>query len=100
MPRLAEGTADFELFDKYQRRRTDVDAAIGRLFLQGVSIEGSRSIAKEISRREVSAARVSKTASCLDAELKHYQPPQGRFLDSLTTNRDKEEKMTTISNSI
>ena len=37
VPRLAEGTADFELFDKYQRRRTDVDAAIGRLFLQGVS---------------------------------------------------------------
>jgi len=73
VPRLAEGTADFELFDKYQRRRTDVDAAIGRLFLQGVSTRRLKSIAKELFGREVSATTVSKTASYLDAELKNYQ---------------------------
>ena len=37
VPRLAEGPMDFQLFNKYERRRSDVDAAIGRLFLQGVS---------------------------------------------------------------
>jgi transposase-like protein len=73
VPRLAEGTADFELFDKYQRRRTDVDAAIGRLFLQGVSTRRLKSIAKELFGREVSATTVSKTASYLDKELKNYQ---------------------------
>jgi len=73
VPRLAEGTADFELFDKYQRRRTDVDAAIGRLFLRGVSTRRLKSIAKELFGREVSATTVSKTASYLDAELKNYQ---------------------------
>ena len=35
VPRMAEGPVDFELFDKYERRRPDVDAVIGRLFLQG-----------------------------------------------------------------
>jgi putative transposase len=33
VPRTAEGPVDFQLFDKYERRRPDVDAAIGRLFL-------------------------------------------------------------------
>src|SRR3989304_2648536 len=35
VPRLADGPVDFQLFDKYERRRPDVDAAIGRVFLQG-----------------------------------------------------------------
>ena len=73
VPRLAEGATDFDLFDKYQRRRPDVDAAIGRLFLQGVSTRRLKSIAKELFGQEVSATTVSKTASYLDAELKHYQ---------------------------
>jgi len=73
VPRLAEGTMDFQLFNKYQRRRSDVDAAIGRLFLQGVSTRRLRGIAKELFGQEVSATTVSKTASYLDEELKHYQ---------------------------
>ena len=35
VPRLAGNAMDFQLFDKYARRRVDVDTAIGRLFLQG-----------------------------------------------------------------
>ena len=35
VPRLAEGPVDFQLFNKYERRRSDVDAAIGRLFPSG-----------------------------------------------------------------
>jgi len=73
VPRLAEGPTDFKLFDKYQRRRPEVDAAIGRLFLQGVSTRRLKSIARDLFGQEVSATTVSKTAGYLDEELKHYQ---------------------------
>jgi len=73
VPRLAEGPMDFQLFSKYERRRWDVDAAIGRLFLQGISTRRLRSIARELFGQEVSATTVSRTASYLDEELKHYQ---------------------------
>jgi len=73
VPRLAEGPVDFQLFDKYERRRPDVDAAIGRLFLQGVSTRRLKGIARELFGQEVSATTVSRTASYLDEELKHYQ---------------------------
>ena len=73
VPRIEDGIMDFQLLDKYERRRADVDAAIGRLFLQGVSTRRLRAIARELFGREVSAATVSRTASYLDEELKHYQ---------------------------
>jgi transposase-like protein len=73
VPRMAEGPVDFQLFDKYERRRPDVDAAIGRLFLQGVSTRRLRRIAEELFGRGVSATTVSRTTSYLDDELRKYQ---------------------------
>ena len=73
VPRMAEGPVDFQLFDKYERRRPDVDAAIGRLFLQGVSTRRLRSIAQELFGCEVSATTVSRTTGYLDEELRQYQ---------------------------
>ena len=73
VPRLAEGPMDFQLFDNSDRRRPDVDAAIGRLFLQGVSTRRLRSIARDLFGREISATTVSKTTAYLDEELRHYQ---------------------------
>jgi putative transposase len=73
VPRMAEGPVDFQLFDKYERRRPDVDAAIGRLFLQGVSTRRLKSIAQELFGCEVSATTVSRTTGYLDEELKQYQ---------------------------
>jgi putative transposase len=73
VPRMAEGPVDFQLFNKYERRRPDVDAAIGRLFLQGVSTRRLRSIAQELFGCEVSATTVSRTTGYLDEELKQYQ---------------------------
>lgn len=70
VPRMAEGSIDFQLFDKYERRRPDVDAAIGRLFLQGVSTRKLRRIAADLFGCEVSATTVSKTTSYLDEELR------------------------------
>jgi putative transposase len=73
VPRMAEGPVDFQLFDKYERRRPDVDAAIGRLFLQGVSTRRLRRIAEELFGRGVSATTVSRTTGYLDEELKRYR---------------------------
>jgi putative transposase len=73
VPRMAEGPVDFQLFDKYERRRPDVDAAIGRLFLQGVSTRRLRNIARELFGCEVSATTVSRTTGYLDEELRQYQ---------------------------
>lgn len=73
VPRLAEGPMEFQLFNRYERRRPDVDAAIGRLFLQGISTRKLRGIARDLFGREVSATTVSKTADYLDEELRQYQ---------------------------
>ena len=73
VPRMAEGPVDFHLFDKYERRRPDVDAAIGRLFLQGVSTRRLRNVAEEIFGCKVSATTVSRTTGYLDEELRQYQ---------------------------
>jgi putative transposase len=73
VPRMAEGPMDFHLFDKYERRRPDVDAAIGQLFLQGVSTRRLRSIAQELFGCAVSATTVSRTTGYLDEELRQYQ---------------------------
>ena len=64
---------DFQLFNKYERRRSDVDAAIGRLFLLWISTRKLRGIAQELFGQGVSATTVSRTAAYLDEELKQYQ---------------------------
>lgn len=90
VPRVAEGPMDFALFNKYERRRSDVDAAIGRLFLQGVSTRKLKGIAKQLFGQEVSATTVSRTARYLDEELQHYQTRPLKddfpflFLDGIT----------------
>jgi len=73
VPRMTEGPMDFQLFDKYERRRPDVDAAIGRLFLQGVSTRRLRRIAEDLFGRAVSATTVSRTTGYLAEELRKYR---------------------------
>jgi len=73
VPRLAQGPMEFEVFNKYERRHPDVDAALGRLFLQGVSTRRLKGIARELFGQEVSATTVSRAAAYLDEELRHYQ---------------------------
>lgn len=90
VPWMVECPIDFQLFDRYERRRPDVDAAIGRLFLQGVSTGRLRRIAEEFFGCELSATSVSRTTAYLDEELKHYQTKSltddypFRFLDGIT----------------
>jgi putative transposase len=87
---VAEGPVDFQLYNKYERRRPDIAVAIGRLFLQGVSARRLRSIAQELFGCEVSATTVSRTTGYLDEELKqnHSKPLTDDypflFLDGIT----------------
>ncbi len=73
VPRLLAGGIDFTLFDKYQRRQAAVDAAIGQLFLQGVSTRKLKAIARDLFGAPVSAGTVSNAAAVLDADLQAYQ---------------------------
>jgi len=90
VPRPAEGGMEFSVLNRYERRRWDVDAALGRLFLEGVSTRRLRGIAKELFDQEVSATTVSKTTAYLDEELERYQTKplsddvEILFLDGIT----------------
>ena len=73
VPRMDQGGMEFSVFDRYERRRRDVDAAIGRLFLNGVSTRKLKGIVKELYGQEVSAQTVSSTLVCLDKELERFK---------------------------
>jgi len=61
VPRIDRTGIEFTVFDRYERRRQDVDAAIGRLFLNGVSTRKLKGIAKQLYGQEISAQTVSNT---------------------------------------
>ena len=90
VPRPAQGPAPFTLFERYERRRWDVDAVIGRLFLLGVSTRKIKGVAKDIFGIPVSAQTVSRTTAYLEEELKYYQERELAddveflFLDGIT----------------
>lgn len=73
VPRADKGGLAFSVFDRYEHRRRDVDAALGRLFLNGVSTRKLKGIAREIYGREVSPQTVSSTLSFLDEELARFK---------------------------
>lgn len=52
-----------------EHRRRDADAALGRLFLSGVSTRKLKSIAREPFGKEVSSQTVSHTLAYLDQEF-------------------------------
>ena len=73
VPRAEKGGMELSVFDRYEHRRRDVDAALGRLFLNGVSTRKLKGIAREIYGREVSPQTVSSTLSSLDEELARFK---------------------------
>lgn len=50
---MERGGIELTVFDRYERRRWDVGAAIGRFFLGGVSARKLNGFAKELCGREV-----------------------------------------------
>lgn len=73
VPRAEKGGMEFSVFDRYEHRRRDVDAALGRLFLNGVSTRKLKGIAREIYGKEVSPGTVSSTLSSLDESLSQFK---------------------------
>jgi len=73
VPRAEKGGMEFNVFDRYEHRRRDVDAALGRLFLNGVSTRKLKGIAREIYGKEVSPQTVSSTLSSLDEALSQFK---------------------------
>jgi putative transposase len=73
VPRIDQRGMEFSVFDRYERRRRDVDAAIGRLFLNGVSTRKLKGIAKELYGQEVSPQTVSSTLASLDKEVERFK---------------------------
>jgi len=90
VPRAQEGGLNYTLFDRYQRRQEAVDAAIGRLFVEGISTRKLRRIIAQLYDQGVSAQTVSRTTRHLDQELKVYQTKplpddvEFLFLDGIT----------------
>jgi putative transposase len=90
VPRVTGLPVEHDVFNRYQRRATSIDAAIGCLFLNGISTRKLRSIARDLFGRPVSAATVSKCTAYLEDELKHYQERpltddvEFLFLDGIT----------------
>lgn len=90
VPRMDKGGVEFSVFDRYERRRRDVDAAIGRLFLNGISTRKLKGIAKDLFGKEVSAQTVSNAFSSLDKELERFKDKpipdtvEFLFLDGIT----------------
>jgi putative transposase len=84
VPRLARQRLRFCAFDRYERRRRDVDAIIGRLFIAGVSTRKLRGIVEALTGAPVSTSTVSAITRSLDEELAHFRskpiPPDIRFL--------------------
>ncbi len=73
VPRVTPGGTEFTVFNRYEQRRRDVDAALGRLFLSGVSTRKLKTIARELFGKEVSAQTVSNSLASLDQELAGYR---------------------------
>ena len=90
VPRMEPGGMEFSVFDRYERRRRDVDCAIGRLFLNGVSTRKLKGIVKDLYGQQVSAQTVSSTLEYLDRELESFRDKPIRdtveflFLDGIS----------------
>ncbi len=84
VPRLAQERLRFCAFDRYERRRRDVDAIIGRLFITGISTRKLKGIVQALTGTPISASTVSTITRSLDEELAHFRskpvPADIRFL--------------------
>ena len=90
VPRVTDVEVAHNVFDRYQQRATNIDSAIGCLFLNGISTRKLRGIVKDLFGRSVSAQTVSKCTAYLEEELKYYQERpltddvEFLFLDGIT----------------
>lgn len=73
VPRIADGTYDLEIIDRYGRRQIEIDQAIGRLWLAGISTRRLNNITEEIFGHGVRRSTISRITKGLDAEVEAFR---------------------------
>lgn len=74
VPRIRKGSIEYHLFDQYARRGGSIDAAIGTLFMNGISTRKLARIVKDVIGVNVSSSTVSHIETVLGNEdLKSFQ---------------------------
>lgn len=90
IPRIRKGDIEFKVFEKYKRRAPDVDNAIGRLFVSGISTRKLENILEELYGKRISRQTVSDTQKVLNEEVEKYKTKpiedtiEFLFLDGIT----------------
>jgi putative transposase len=78
VPRTRKGFCT-KLFDKYKRRRAELDDAIGQMFIRGVSTYGVGHVVEALSGSKPSPSTVSRVFHTLEGE---YSTWKGRSLEA------------------
>jgi len=73
VPRVAEGSYDLEIIDRYGRRQVEVDHAIGQLWLAGISTRRLNNITEEIFGYGIRRSTISRITKGLDAEVEAFR---------------------------
>jgi putative transposase len=73
VPRVADGSYDLEIIDRYGRRQVEVDQAIGRLWLAGISTRRLNNITEDIFGYGIRRSTVSRITKGLDAEVEAFR---------------------------
>jgi putative transposase len=73
VPRVAQGTYDLEIIDRYGRRQVEVDHAIGQLWLAGISTRRLNDITEEIFGYGIRRSTISRITKGLDAEVEAFR---------------------------
>jgi len=82
VPRVRDGSIEFKILKKYQRRAKDVDGVILEMFLSGVSTRRVEEVLRPlVGVGSVSAGLVSKVTKVLDKQVKgfHYRELKDRY---------------------
>jgi putative transposase len=73
VPRVADGSYDLEIIDRYGRRQVEVDHAIGQLWLAGISTRRLNNITEEIFGFGIRRSTISRITKGLDAEVEAFR---------------------------
>jgi putative transposase len=73
VPRVANGSYDLEIIDRYGRRQVAIDEAIGRLWLAGISTRRLNNITEEVFGYGIRRSTVSRITKGLDAEVEAFR---------------------------
>lgn len=72
VPRTRQGHRT-QIFERYQRRRAEVDQAIGEMFIRGVSTTGVGQVLEDLNGTTPSASTVSRVFHSLDEEYQDWK---------------------------